>query len=255
MVNEGGGQSDGQLEMKRRDRRVTGTNARNLIKVIWRNLYKPTGHAAATMINDSRDRWRIRLLIFQYKKRSRSLSWKGKWDNPTTMVNSSAAQVDRNASWSEKKGGDSYVLEWSLNWQKKTKHFTFGKIHLKPLFHLQRWIFIKAPETVHYLPWHKCSSLDSKVNYLSHLLHAKWCNSHERLGGIVTFLCLFLQHLLTEFTCAPVGLLFFVFFIQSKIPSLYSTHKIWCYIEVNVEYWGPLLPVSPWSPFFFQVYN
>lgn len=245
--------------MKRRDRRVTGTNAGNLIKVIWRNLYKPTGHAAATMINDSRDRWHIRLLIFQYKKRSRSLSWKEnvneiiqqQWLIHGCATSASAPQVDRNASWSEKKG--EILLSWNDLWTDgKNKAFYVWKDSFEATFSSSTMNIHKGPETVHYLPWHKCSSLDSRVNYLSHLLHAKWCNSHERLGEIVTFLCLFLQHQTSVdrvhvHSCGTV--FFFLCLLLSKTlrTSLSCTCEIWCYVELNVEWWASLLLMSPWN--------
>lgn len=88
----------------------------------------------------------------------------------------------------------------------------------------------KGTETMHYLPWHKDSSLDSEVNYLSQLLHVKWCNSHERSREMVIFFSPSfhsIKHLLTEFMFTPVGLALKFVFTHScvKTPNPCMWHR------------------------------
>lgn len=66
-----------KFKMKCEDRHANRNKCRQFNKEQFEgNLHRPTGHAAEKMINDSRDRWHIRLLIFQCIKRIRSLSSK-----------------------------------------------------------------------------------------------------------------------------------------------------------------------------------
>lgn len=90
----------------------------------------------------------------------------------------------------------------------------------------------KGCETVHYLQWHKYSSLDSEVNYLSQLLYAKWCNSRESSREMVIFFFLLffffhsIKHLLTEFTFTPVGPALKYVFLQSSITLCQDTEPV-----------------------------
>lgn len=86
----------------------------------------------------------------------------------------------------------------------------------------------KGCETMHYLPWHKYSSLGSEVNYLSQLLHAKWCNSQERSRETTIFFFSIsfhsIKHLLTRVhVFTPVGLALNFVFLQSYFTSCQDT--------------------------------
>lgn len=166
------------------------------------------------MINDSHDRWHIRLLIFQCTKRIRSLSSKQdvneiiqqQWLIHGSILNVSAAQADTPAELKRDVQRCVFVEGKSLFYQnqvaagKKNKHghtHTYIDLHickricLMSLNQHKLWIFIKAVKQC--IIYHDINTPHwvAEVNYLSQLLHAKWCNTRERSTGTVIFFFLF----------------------------------------------------------------